>query len=186
MNKKCILITILIFIIIFIFPGCINSSNNNNNNNELNYCKYTIIIEPSSSEEFLVYLPLLLNDENTTSDLNDLIDIKEGKGKFEIISTEYGRCLNISSSEKIILSLELSKKEDLPNLSLSLKIEENTHSIKYYSYFILNNSIDNLNLNIKFDYKPYEGALREKQEIQEKITDNGWQIIEGYKEKVTP
>jgi hypothetical protein len=188
-NKIIAIVTICIILISIGLSGCVEDDGNGENNDkdmELNYCKYIIEANPESKGFYFLNIPFLIHDKNISFELFDLIKIKEGNGTYQLIETKYGTALNITSDEKIKLLIELSTSKEITSISLSLKFQDKEYIVEYYINTYKNESIQKIDINLNLDYKPMKGAPREKQEIQGTLENNGWTIINGYKEKVTP
>jgi len=103
LNKidKCLLILLILTIISS--SECLDNENNETNtHNEYEILvAYNIIINANSTEEYFVYVPIIVRPDNATYEIMENLSIKEGSPKFQIIHTKYGKALNISGRGNI-------------------------------------------------------------------------------------
>jgi len=101
LNKidKCLLILLILTIISS--SGCLDNENNETStNNEYEILvAYNIIINANSTEEYFVYVPIIVRPDNAIYEIMENLSIKEGSPKFQIVHTKYGKALNISGME---------------------------------------------------------------------------------------
>ena len=109
MDKK--IISIIIIVLFFLLPGCID---NGNDEEKDRWFKIDIKIESSTSNNYEIYLPIPVNGyanwvvENEGVPIDSLNNLKliEGNGIFEIVEKENEHFLYINSNDLTQLQLD--------------------------------------------------------------------------------
>jgi len=199
---KVVLIIFLIILTSFL-SGCFNDekkdSDNDSDNNSNLALEYSFEIEISTinSKFFYLYTPLPLFGENEpifspndtiAQQIIENIVLIMGKGNYEIITTEYGKALNISSNKNITLISqgELNWQDQFSSkiapLYLSMMNDNNIPEGVLVSekYWIFSNNT-NISLKIKLDTKKLRNKIpRGHTNFNSDIIKlkKGWQIID--------
>ena len=191
MRLKFISFFIIIILLVFILSGCI--SDDKNSKKEIAYDFY-IKIDNTNGFEYDIIIPLSINRNESISKINDYLEIEEGNGNIEYISTKYGYGLKIKSNTNLkIISkgkdkLDIEIENNKPQTQLSLLFDENNNSImdeyNKVEYWLYLNSTNNdiINVEISLIIKKYHNSSFTSMYCYvEGQISNGWQKIEGKK-----
>jgi len=188
MTKKSIAIKIIALIVILSILTIYFLKTGEFYKEEIKEYLWEINITTNSTEDYYLYLPTLLEKDDTPSDIyQDLIPNEYEV--IELIETPYGYALNISGKGDIMLSTQGNKI-----LQLSFSLCNYSVVGQNKSYFIYCNKPNNLT-EISVIERFYSGGgghsenffresylewdyARYHEKINCKISKNGWQLIE--------
>ena len=191
MRLKFISFFIITILLLFVLSGCI--ADDKNSKKEIAYDFY-IKIDIANGFEYDIIVPLSINRNESISKINDYLEIVEGNGNIEYISTKYGYGLKIKSNTNLkIISkgndkLDVEIENNKPQTQLSLLFDENNNSImdeyNKVEYWLYLNSTNNdiINVEISLIIKKYHNSsFTSMYCFVEGQISNGWQKIEGKK-----
>ena len=108
MNSKIFSIFICILILFTISSsGCFG--NDKKGTEEIDD-EYKLIIQPIGfNETFIVYTPIVIENNGEKAEIMDNLEIIQGSGNFEIIETKYGNALKVEGNREINMVAKYSK-----------------------------------------------------------------------------
>jgi hypothetical protein len=199
-NRKLLVIILILTIIITAFSGCVNENNNNNDSkNDKIFYKYFIktgtyssnlISEDNMSFNYEIIIPIILLENNSPSEINNLLEIKSGNPTFQIIKTIHGYGLYIKANGSIWLEFENENRYDIPipdeednnlqnpKVKMSMiynNLENSSNSeINYYFWIYYNGT------NTKFSYNVYMNFDNSGNILKFNIDNDDLKIINGW------
>ena len=195
MKKGGILSVLIVLTLLLSFTGCIFDDKDDDNNNWYQSANFTIEIIIIGTGQINVTVPLLVYQNGSVSNLMNDLKILEGSGNFEIIQSEKGNALRISTNSNIILNSKLEKskgKDYIVWQVLSLEKDTNYNgdidvSKNDLNYFVLLKNTTNpinVELNIKFEasqYNKWSGSDTLSECNGMIYPDDKWQTISGFR-----
>lgn len=152
----------------------------------------TISIKNVSYKNYFIYLPVLIYNDEITEIFKELTFIK-GVGSYEFIDTSYGKMINISSADEVILhsiyTLSSNRIQDTEKYfesecDWSAIKKEKRSEVELYVFGNGNgNSYDKINIEIDYSAKSNTGTSYEGERVSrfsgEILLNNEWQTIKG-------
>lgn len=147
--KRRFLLFGLLFLI-FVFPGCME--NNNSSGKETFSISLTYEMTNNNEKDSYLLLPCIESDNEDIMNLFD-DEMKNGDFTSSIISTEYGKMINISFSTKFELEYKSEDYSKFSMIDAYKSIDFTARKDKTEQYYIYSNSNEMLNIKIQFDYQ---------------------------------
>lgn len=195
MNKKILLLLIILLIIGVFSYGYIISNLFNKNVSEV-YISYTYkaIITTPEHFSFEVYLPIIISDNGTNIPAAELdqLSIINGDAKVDIITTQYGPAIKIESNNSMAMEYSYNFKVKLGNpYNHYLLSMENTTDIdwtgdtQYWAFYSSSGSNNSIDIVIDFDHVTLSSRSSWHTYIDISTTiKDGWNLINATKRTI--
>ncbi|MCK5559972.1 MAG: hypothetical protein KAJ51_05240 [Thermoplasmata archaeon] len=185
---------ILFAIIILIFnsiTGCIDSNEENDDSKNILFY-YDIDIE-SKSGEFLIYLPVVIEENGGISKIMYNDSIRKGDPTYKLENSKYGNVLNITANDSCSIRFSMYKKL---NFFPSINTSRHPYSLMDFNYWVNNETKNRYHLGNVMIYSQSNDSINIKLDLN--IGDihrqtqyyielhNGWQEIEIWYEEIMP
>ncbi|UCE73789.1 MAG: hypothetical protein JSV56_12300 [Methanomassiliicoccales archaeon] len=158
--------------------------------------EYKLEIITNDTANYILHVPLAVNDDESVSELMDDLHITEGKATHETIQTEHGMALKIEANESVCLMASETKQILRPHLSMLNDTSEDGapdySNLEFWLY--CDKSVDSTNITLSIHltieswrdwynglgmHKWYSSSTREEQ-IKDVTVTSGWQKVPGY------
>lgn len=143
--------------------------------NKVSY-EYSIEITTANNNNIELYIPIPLTNDEKISEITDYLKIEKGNGQFDIITTDYGKALQIKSSGNITLASSGKSGESVFQTFSLINDSLINKPIKFWIY--TNFSIPSANVYLSLKCKEigpqYEREISFLGNLQ-----SGWQLIDG-------
>ncbi|MFA5772665.1 MAG: hypothetical protein WC974_08050 [Thermoplasmata archaeon] len=183
-----------------------NETSGSVSDNKLIEYYYGARIQSNSSDNFTIYLPIVVHGywssldkhpkDGLPSKVNEHIHVAEGNGAYRIVETEKGYALEVKSNASVTLafngseirgssSSDIDMSGDRPNLRLSLvydsdndsRVDDEEH-LQYWVNCTKSNTTPPLQVNVSLVLHYLPIHFEGGMEAHG-IIENGWQIING-------
>lgn len=157
--------------------------------------EYNLHVIPDGNGNYTLYVPIVVNEDESISLLTENLHITSGGATYEIIDTEHGKALRIEGDEGITFEASTNERISFPYLSMLNESIDRMETIGEVDFWIFcDNSNDSGNITISVHLetqserewynglgmrKSSSGTIREE-EIDEVTLTSGWQKVPGY------
>lgn len=158
--------------------------------------EYEMQIVPEEKGNYTLYVPVIINEDGSVSELMQDINIIKGNATYEIIDTEHGKALKIVTDEEVRIKSSGQKRILWPYLSMlnatkEDRVQENGE-VEFWVYCDKPVGSKNITLNIYFSAEvwsdTYNGLGMQKlnsgnfkdEQIEDVTVVTGWQKVPGY------
>ena len=158
--------------------------------------EYEVQILPEEKGNYTLYVPVIVNEDGSVSELMQDINIIKGNATYEIIDTEHGKALKIVADEEVRIKSSGQKRILWPYLSMlnatkEERIQENGE-VEFWVYCDKPAGSKNITLNIYFSAgvwsDTYNGLGMQRsnsahfkdEQIEDVTVVTGWQKVPGY------
>ena len=134
--------------------------------------KFRIEIIPNNTNEYEIILPLPLD----YNDNSIFLDFEKKNTNYKVVSTEYGKGINIRNDKKVLLESK-GFKGDMNFNDLSMLNHSELGLSYYWTY--ANFSDENNSLDINIICEDLANISEKTVKIDIELTKSGWQLIKG-------
>ncbi|UCE36336.1 MAG: hypothetical protein JSW00_12480 [Thermoplasmata archaeon] len=157
--------------------------------------EYKLEIIPDETGEYTVYVPIVINEDKSISELMDDLHITKGDATYEIIETEHGWALKIVSNTEVSIESSIDEPISFPYLSMlneSIERKEAHSEVNFWVFYDKLEGEGNITLSVHLSTDServwYNGLGLEKwssgthreEKIDEVTVTSGWQKVPGY------
>jgi hypothetical protein len=157
--------------------------------------EYKMHVIPDGNGNYTLYVPIIINEDESVSELTEDMHITKGDATYEIIDTEHGLALKIEGNEEVII--ESSTKEQIPFPYLSMLNEtidrsETTGGVDFWVFYDKSNGSGNITLSVQLStqserdwynglgMRKWSSGTAREEKINEITLTQGWQKVPGY------
>jgi hypothetical protein len=157
--------------------------------------EYVLHVIPDENGNFTLYVPIVINEDESISELTEDLHITKGDTNYEIIDTEHGRALKIEGDEEVIIESSTKEQITFPYLSMlneTIDRRETLGDVDFWVFCDKTNVPGDITLSVQLStqserdwynglgmHKWSSGSAREE-EIEEVTLTSGWQKVPGY------
>jgi hypothetical protein len=157
--------------------------------------EYQLHITGDNNHNYTVYVPVLINETGSASEIAEDLQITNGSATYEIIETEYGTALKVVSNQDVSIELMGDRMISGPRLSLlNRSLGDPSRPYGPVEFWIFcdkpsgsGSIVINVNLEVvvsketynEFDTKTESSYSQWAEQIRDITVTNGWQTVQG-------
>jgi hypothetical protein len=157
--------------------------------------EYNLHVIPDENGNYTLYVPILINEDESISELTEGLHITSGNATNEIIDTEHGWALKIEGEGEVVFESSTKEQISYPYLSMlneTIDRRETLGEVDFWIFCNRPNGSGNITLSVHLEtqserdwynglgmHKWSSGNTREE-EIEEVTLTSGWQKVPGY------
>jgi len=157
--------------------------------------EYNLHVIPDENRDFTLYVPIVINEDESVSELTEDLHITKGNANYEIINTEHGWALKIEGHEEVIFGSSTKERIIFPYLSMLNETIDRRDALGEVDFWVFcdrPNGNGNITLSVQLStqsernwynglgmHKWSSGSAREE-EIEDVTLTSGWQKSPGY------
>lgn len=157
--------------------------------------EYKLQIIPEEIGNYTVYIPIIINEEETISELAENLHIVNGNATHDIINTEHGLALRVMGEAEVVIESSTPEQIPFPYLSMlneTIDRSKTTGQVDFWVFCDKKNGSGNITISVQLSTQSerdwYNGLGMHKwssrttreEKIDEVTIIPGWQKVPGY------